>query len=415
MVLFSFYALIMIFILLTMMLKIVDNAFHDMRWKMHDPNSQRENLALQMRLAIRKVFYDIYWKAKVNSVIKSAQMTEKVRAGGAKRQLVLCSNISLPRFAPHFAPCHPSSQLIESMNKTGKGIAAIGKDKKGKKEAKYVDESILDLVEADASAKKEEEERLKKEEEVKKKAERKERKKASKMSRSERKKRRAERPKEDTNLPENRRVVREAIKAGRLGTVKEDEIDPLEISDRLDMISHRSDILIRSAERLLDQIMVLAEEANKLEVDGDDDDIIVNKKTVSAPYGKTGDMFGLRGVREPQVGKGEAITDLEQGEGEVRLERSDSKSNITHICSTNHPPSQVFAMKVPKEDPALKEIDEPADGVTMGDIGDMYKSLGYSEDVAEGAARAEEERADEMKEMEEKELKEKMKDLGKKG
>ena len=49
------------------------------------------------------------------------------------------------------------------------------------------------------------------------------------MTRSERKKRRAERVVIDTNLPENRRVVREAIKSGKLDRVKEDQIDPLEV------------------------------------------------------------------------------------------------------------------------------------------------------------------------------------------
>ena len=49
------YAVIMVFVLLTMMLKIVDNAFHDMRVAMYDVRHKRENLALQMRLALRKV------------------------------------------------------------------------------------------------------------------------------------------------------------------------------------------------------------------------------------------------------------------------------------------------------------------------------------------------------------------------
>ena len=55
MVLFTMYAVTMVFVLLTMMLKIVDNAFHDMRAAMYDTRSKRENLALQMRLALQKV------------------------------------------------------------------------------------------------------------------------------------------------------------------------------------------------------------------------------------------------------------------------------------------------------------------------------------------------------------------------
>ena len=108
-----------------------------------------------------------------------------------------------------------TEKLIDSMNKTGKGLAELAKNKKNKKDLAYLDESVLDLVEADVKAKREEAEKLKKEEEAKKKAERKARKKEKKLSRSERKKRRAERPHMDTNLPENRRMVRDAIKAGR--------------------------------------------------------------------------------------------------------------------------------------------------------------------------------------------------------
>ena len=354
MALFTFYAVIMVFILLTMMLKIVDNSFHEMRYQMYDLVGKKENLALQIRLAVRKVFYDLYWKTKMNSVIKSAAMTEKI---------------------------------IDSMNKAQQGVGAIGKDRKGKKLIKYIDESVLELVEVEANAVKEKAEKEKKEEEKRKKAERKARKKENKLSRSERKKRRAERPQVDTNLPENRRLVRDAIKAGRLGTVKEDIIDPLEITDRLDMMSHRSDILIRSAERLLDQIMVLAEEANKMDLDGEDDEsaIISNKKrAVSVPYGRTGEMFGLRGVKEPTLNEGESIADLTGAEGET------------------------FVMKVPMENPRLKEIDEPKDGITMGDIGDMYKTLGYGDDVAEKAVAAEEERIDKAKAEEERALKLKM-------
>jgi len=360
MLLFTFYAFMMVFILLTMMLKIVDNAFHEMRQEMYSKVNKKENLALQMRLAIKKVFYDIYWGMKVKSVISSAKVTEK---------------------------------LIESMNKTGKGFSELAKNKKNK-ELAYLDESVLDLVEADVKTRREEEERLKKEEEARKKAERKAKKKEKKLSRSERKKRRAERPQMDTNLPENRRMVRDAIKAGRLGTIKEDTIDPLEITDRLDMMSHRSDILVRSAERLLDQVMILAEEANKLNLDDDDDDetsLIANKKkTATAPYGKTGDMFGLRGVREPVVNEadGEAITDLEQADGEQ------------------------YVLKVPKVNPLLEDIDEPKDSITMGDIGNMYRDLGYGEEVADAAVEAEEQRLDAKKEQEEKELKKALKKKG---
>lgn len=67
-VLFLMYTIIVVFVILTMMLKIVDNAFHSMRAQLGDPtNRRRENFALQLRLALKKVFYDIYWKAKVRA------------------------------------------------------------------------------------------------------------------------------------------------------------------------------------------------------------------------------------------------------------------------------------------------------------------------------------------------------------
>jgi hypothetical protein len=279
------------------------------------------------------------------------------------------------------------------MNQAKQGVDSI---KKGNKKAgKYIDDSVLELVEVEAKAAADEVERKKKEEDKRKKAERKAKKKENKLTRSERKKRRAERPVVDTNLPENRRIVRDAIKMGRLGTVKEDLIDPLEITDRLDMMSHRSDILIRSAERLLDQVMVLAEESMRVDVEGEDDDDQVieaaKKKTQTVPYGKTGEIFGLRGVKEPVVKEGESITDLEDGDGEH------------------------YVMKVPKENAAIKEIEEPKDGVTMGDIGDMYKQLGYDEEVASKAVAAEEERIDIRNAEEERAIKKKMRQKEGKG
>ena len=63
----------------------------------------------------------------------------------------------------------------------------------------------------------------------------------------------------ELSLPENRRKVRMAIKNRTLGNIDESEIDPMEITDRLDMLGHRSDIILRSAQRLLDQIIVMTE------------------------------------------------------------------------------------------------------------------------------------------------------------
>ena len=305
-----------------------------------------------------QVFFDFYWWWKVRTVYKSAQVTEK---------------------------------LIDNMNKGGIGMKdLLGKKKK---DAKFVDESILDLVEADKKAVADEEQRLKEEEEAEEKRKKKEAKKKKKtMTRSERKKRRAERVIIGTNLPENRRIVREAIKTGKLDRVKEDQIDPLEITDRLDMMSHRSDILMRSAERLLDQVMVLSEEANQINLDGDDDDesSVVPKKKVRSceeragrekracsdmllkrccssqplapPYGKTGEMFGLRGVREPMLDTPEKrITDLEQNERDT------------------------FAMRVPKLDEQVKNMEDPQGLVQPDDISNMYQQLGYDNDVANKA------------------------------
>jgi len=78
MILFGMYAVFMTFIILTMMLKIVDNAFNEMRAELFETRDMKENLGLQMRLAIRKIFYDYYWWFKVNRVIKSAKVTEKL-------------------------------------------------------------------------------------------------------------------------------------------------------------------------------------------------------------------------------------------------------------------------------------------------------------------------------------------------
>ena len=128
------------------------------------------------------------------------------------------------------------------------------------------------------------------------------------------------------------------------------------------MMTHRSDILMRSAQRLLDQVMVLSEEANTINLDGDDDDersVVPKKKALAPPYGQTGEMFGLRGVREPNLDTPDKrITDLEQNEGDT------------------------FAMRVPKLDDAVKDLEEPTGLVQAKDIGSMYRQLGYADDVA---------------------------------
>ncbi|GMH69539.1 hypothetical protein TrLO_g5573 [Triparma laevis f. longispina] len=346
MFLFTMYALVMIFVLLTMMLKIVDNAFHDMRLQMMDARNQKENLPLQMRLAVRKIFYDKYWAIKVQSVIRTAAVTEK---------------------------------MIEAANKNKTSLKGLMGKKS--KEAKYIDESLLDLIEVDSQAKKDEEEQQKREEKEQKKKEKKEAKSKKKtMTRSERKKRRAERVVVDTNLPENRRIVREAIKDNKLHKVAEDQIDPLEITDRMDMMSHRSDILLRSAQRLLDQVMTLKEEANQINFEEDEEASVVPKKKPQAPpYGKTGEMFGLRGVREPNTVDDGKITDLEEKEGET------------------------YVMKVPKLDEDVAKLEEVEGTVGADDIGNMYKSLGYDEKIVAGAKESELKRLEEIQEAKEKE------------
>jgi hypothetical protein len=126
MVLFGMYTSFMVFIILTMMLKIVDNSFTEMRAELFDIRNLKENMGLQMRLALRKVFYDYYWWFKVNSVIKSAKVTE---------------------------------QLIAKMNQTGAMIKDKGNMNKG--DAALLDDSIADLISADKKAKEEEEEKQK--------------------------------------------------------------------------------------------------------------------------------------------------------------------------------------------------------------------------------------------------------------
>jgi len=109
----------------------------------------------------------------------------------------------------------------------------------------------------------------------------------------------------ELSLPENRRKVRMAIKNRTLGNIDESEIDPMEITDRLDMLGHRSDIILRSAQRLLDQIIVMEEESGG--GDGDDGEIKIKKP----PYGVTGEMLGLYGVEEAVVAEDQNVTDLE--------------------------------------------------------------------------------------------------------
>ncbi|GMH80521.1 hypothetical protein TrST_g2944 [Triparma strigata] len=346
MFLFTMYALVMIFVVLTMILKIVDNAFHDMKQKMVDIRMQKENLPLQMRLAVRKIFYDKYWAMKVQTVIKTAAVTEK---------------------------------MIETANKNKTSLKNLMGKKS--KEAKYIDESLLDLIEVDNQAMKDEEEQKKREEEEKKKTEKKEAKAKKKtMTRSERKKRRAERVVIDTNLPENRRIVREAIKENKLHKVAEDQIDPLEITDRMDMMSHRSDILLRSAQRLLDQVVTLNEEANQINFDeGDEASVVPKTKALAPAYGKTGEMFGLRGVREPNLTEEDKITNLENNDNET------------------------YILKVPKLDEDVAKLGEVEGTVGADDIASMYQTLGYDENVVQSAKESEIKRQEAAQEAKEKE------------
>ena len=327
MVLFAFYAILVVFVILTMMLKIVDSAFHDMRRRVVGELGTEANLALQVKFALRKIFHDWYWRKKAHSVVKAAKLTEKI---------------------------------IDSMNKAGAGMESLA-GKKDKKHLKHVDDSILELVEVEAKKKREETEKAKEEEERRKKEEKKAKRK--KMTKAERQKRRQEREAErNTNVPENRRLVRDAIKQGKVESLKEEQIDRMEISDRLDMMEHRSEIISRSCDRLLDQILILAEEASAVKIEGDDADIVPKKQDRAPPYGRTGELFGLQGVKEPVLDHegGEAsITDLNQGEGEH------------------------FVMKIPKKGKEIEAIDEKEgqdDDITDGDVADMYKSLGYKQE-----------------------------------
>ncbi len=316
MFLFSMYAMTIVFVVLTMMLKIVDSAFTEMRESLYDIRNQKENLALQMRLAVRKIIYDRYWGIKLKAVIRSAQVTEK---------------------------------MIEKLNASGKTLkdAALGK-----KDQSLLDDSVMDMIEGEKKEK-EEAQRKAKEEGEKKKAEEKKAKK-KKLSRQDRKKRKAARNKIDTNLPENRRLVRTAIKEGRIKDIKEDMIDQLEVTDRLDMMTHRSDILMRSAQRLLDQVLIMVDEAGG-QVNLDNDALPTMVKKDEPPYGKTGEMFGLRGVRDPDdlLEDDKRVTDLED-------------------TGKEH-----YVMKVPKMPDQLEKLDDPKDEVTGDDIDNMYSSLGF--------------------------------------
>ena len=77
MFLFSSYAVVMIFIVLTMMLKIVDVAYEDMRAVVINvEGAKQENFPIQVKLAFRKIIFDIYWSFKVKATLKSAKLTE---------------------------------------------------------------------------------------------------------------------------------------------------------------------------------------------------------------------------------------------------------------------------------------------------------------------------------------------------
>ena len=117
MVLFSSYAVFMIFIVLTMMLKIVDVAYENMRAVIFDTSGKRENFPIQIKLAMKKIVFDFYWNFKVQATLKSARMTELA---------------------------------IANMRKTGKGLDSIKPVKglfgMGASTAALIDESVADLI-----------------------------------------------------------------------------------------------------------------------------------------------------------------------------------------------------------------------------------------------------------------------------
>jgi hypothetical protein len=204
------------------------------------------------------------------------------------------------------------------------------------------------------------------------------------LSRADRKKRKGEREVITTNLPENRKAVRQAIKEGRIGDVKEEDIDVLEISDRLDMMGHRSDILTRSAQRLLDQVIIMAEDADLGQNSGDGDqeynDALPTKlKPEMAVYGKTGEMFGLRGVAEPTMDEDQKITDLDM----------------------EAPENQAVILPVPKMNPGIVELDEPKNAVGDDDVVNMYKNLGFEEEHKLAVEKREQHREEESEKMKE--------------
>jgi hypothetical protein len=124
MILFAMYSIIMVFVILSMMLKIVDNAFIEMRAKLLDTSNLKENMGMQLKLALRKIFYDYYWYFKMHAVLKSAAVTEK---------------------------------LIEKLNKSGqllKDKTKLGGD------ADLLDDSVADMLTAERDMKEAEEKRL---------------------------------------------------------------------------------------------------------------------------------------------------------------------------------------------------------------------------------------------------------------
>jgi len=83
---YSGYAVTMIFIVLTMMLKIVDVAYEKVRFETLFQEGKKENFPIQVKLAFRKIIFDLYWRFRVRATIQSAKITEqtieKMRSNG---------------------------------------------------------------------------------------------------------------------------------------------------------------------------------------------------------------------------------------------------------------------------------------------------------------------------------------------
>ena len=154
-----------------------------------------------------------------------------------------------------------------------------------------------------------------------------------------------------------------AIKNKDLRGIVEDDIDPTEITDRLDMLSHRSDIILRSAQRLLDQIIVMEEEMGEGGGGGGGGGVAVKKP----PYGVTGKMLGLYGV-EPAPGTGG-----DKGVGDGAAADNNEKITDLEVKDRGH-----IVLEKPSLDPSLEpEVNgKKKKNPTQENIDDINKSLG---------------------------------------